>query len=84
MCVSKQKGRLPYRGMFCPDDLCFHPSKAAQPIQENRPPTWAYLSSECNPDGDSDKKQQEETLPELDLQCWGQMEDRKCSFPRDP
>lgn len=38
MCVSKQKGRLPYRGMFCPDDLCFHPSKAAQPIRRIDPP----------------------------------------------
>lgn len=55
------------------------PRKLCDSFRE-RTPTWGHLSSKCSPDGDSDKKQQEETIPELDLQWWGQMEDMMCSY----
>lgn len=38
MHVSKQKGRLPYHGIFCPDCLFFCPSKALRLIQRTDPP----------------------------------------------
>lgn len=67
MRVSKQKGRHPYHGLFCPDYLFLHPSKAEQLIQRASPHLGTFVFG-VQPRWDSDKKQREKTIPELDLQ----------------
>lgn len=43
MRVSKQKGRLPYHGIFCPDHLFFRPSKAVLLIQRINPHLGTFV-----------------------------------------
>lgn len=39
MCVSKQKGRLPYHGIFCPDYFVLPPLESCTTHLEIQPPT---------------------------------------------